>query len=53
MAESGIKNYFPSQAVSDIEKLSYEYGMKVAKAIEQEWFNEDRSSNRYASNHNV
>ena len=52
MAESGIKNYFPSQAVSDIEKLSYEYGMKVAKAIEQEWFNGDRAGNRHASNHN-
>ena len=52
MAESGIKNYFPSQTVSDAEKLSYEYGLKVGKAIEQEWFNNDRSSNRYMSNHN-
>jgi len=52
MAESGIKNYFPSQAVSDVEKLSYEYGLKVAKAIEQEWFNSERVSNRYISNHN-
>ena len=45
------KSYFPSQAVSDAEKLSYDYGMKVAKAIETEWFNEDRSINRYMSNH--
>ena len=52
MAESGIKNYFPSQTVSDAEKLSYEYGLKVGKAIEQEWFNNDRNSNRYKSNHN-
>jgi len=52
MAESGIKSYFPSQTVSDAEKLSYEYGLKVAKAIEQEWFNNDRGSNRYKSNHN-
>jgi len=44
------KSYFPSQAVSDAEKLSYDYGMKVAKAIETEWFNEDRSINRYMSN---
>jgi hypothetical protein len=29
---------FPSQAVSDLEKLSYEYGEKVAKAIRHEWF---------------
>jgi len=44
------KNYFPSQTVSDAEKISYDYGLKVAKAIEQEWFNEDRSINRYMSN---
>ena len=29
---------FPSQVVSDVEKISYEYGLKVAQAIEQEWF---------------
>ena len=52
MAESGIKSYFPSQTVSDAEKLSYDYGLKVAKAIEQEWFNTDRSVNKYRSNNN-
>ena len=52
MAESGIKNYFPSQTVSDQEKLSYDYGLKVAKAIETEWFNSDRGFNRYITNHN-
>ena len=52
MAESGMKSYFPSQTVSDAEKLSYDYGLKVGKAIEQEWFNEDRQMNRYRSNHN-
>mgnify|MGYP003643945256 FL=1 len=52
MAYSGNKSYFPSQTVSDAEKLSYDYGLKVAKAIEQEWFNNDRSSNRYMSNQN-
>jgi len=52
MAESGIKSYFPSQTVSDAEKLSYDYGLKVAKAIETEWFNNDRGSNRYRTNHN-
>ena len=51
MAESGIKSYFPSQTVSDAEKLSYDYGLKVGKAIETEWFNEDRSINRYRTNH--
>ena len=52
MADSVVNNYFPSQVVSDAEKISYEYGLKVAKAIEQEWFNEDRSSDRYRTNHN-
>ena len=51
MAYSG-KNYFPSQAVSDAEKLSYDYGLKVAKAIETEWFNNDNSYNRYLNNKN-
>ena len=48
MAESGIKSYFPSQTVSDAEKLSYEYGLKIGKAIEQEWFQKGGSGNRYA-----
>ena len=52
MAESGIKSYFPSQTVSDAEKLSYDYGLKVGKAIETEWFNNDRSLNKYRSNQN-
>ena len=43
MAESVVKSYFPSQAVSDIEKVSYDYGLKVAKAIEAEWFNNEKN----------
>ena len=41
MIES-IRN-FPSQAVSDEEKKSQEYGLKVAKAIRQEWFSGGQS----------
>jgi len=52
MAESVINNYFPSQVVSDLEKISYDYGLKVAKAIESEWFHTDRGTNRYRTNHN-
>ena len=52
MAISGTKSYFPSQVVSDAEKLSYDYGLKVAKAIESEWFNNDRNNNRYRNNLN-
>jgi hypothetical protein len=43
---------FPNQVVSDAEKLSYEYGLKVAKAIEGEWFDKDNYSNRYIHNRN-
>ena len=45
-------SYFPKQTVSDAEKLSYDYGLKVAKAIETEWFNDDRNNNRYKNNYN-
>ena len=50
MAKSIINKYFPSQVVSDQEKLSYDYGLKVAKAIESEWFSNDR--NRYKVSNN-
>jgi hypothetical protein len=53
-----VSNYFPSQAVSDLEKISYDYGLKIAKAIENEWFNDyigsgtkyTGSNNRYSGN---
>jgi len=51
MAESVVKNFFPSQAVSDAEKQSEEYGLKVAKAIEAEWFNTD-TNNKYENYQN-
>jgi len=47
-----VNNYFPSQVVSDAEKLSYDYGLKVAKAIEHEWFNKDQGLNRYHKHYN-
>jgi len=52
MAESVIKSYFPSQVVSDAEKLSYDYGLKVAKAIETEWFHNEHNHARFATNKN-
>ena len=52
MAHSITKSYFPSQVVSDFEKLSYEYGLKVAKAIETEWFNNDKNNGKYTYNLN-
>ena len=53
MAESVTSHYFPSQVVSDLEKNSKEYGLKIGKAIEYEWFNRDSGTNRFASNQNT
>ena len=39
---------FPSQAVSDLEKLSKDYGLKVAKAIKREWFS--GTTSKYSTN---
>ena len=46
---------FPSQAVSDLEKLNKEYGLKVARAIKHEWFSGATSKyNVYRNNfHNL
>jgi len=44
---------FPSQVVSDAEKASWEYGGRVAQAIEQEWFSQGRTNgNRYLTTWN-
>ena len=50
MAESVIKDFFPSQVASDAEKMSQEYGLKVGKAIQDEWFKMDMGTNRYRTN---
>jgi len=52
MAESAVRSYFPSQVVSDAEKLSYDYGLRVAKAIETEWFYNDYNQTRYTTQKN-
>lgn len=44
---------FPSQVVPDSVKASEEYGLQVSRAIEQEWFEQGRTTqNRYLSNWN-
>jgi len=53
MAESVVKSYFPSQIASDLEKVTEEYGLKVAKAIEHEWFKRDSGTNRFYNNQNT
>ena len=50
MAESVVKGSFPSQVASDLEKMSKDYGLMVAKAIESEWFKRDSGTNRFFGN---
>ena len=50
MAETILKSSFPSQIASDAEKASSEYGLKVARAIEHEWFKRDSGATRFYSN---
>jgi hypothetical protein len=47
MAEAVSKDYFPKQNVSDEYKNSAEYGLKVAKAIESEWFEDGGLNSKY------
>ena len=47
MIKTQKKSSFPSQAVSDVEKSSNEYGLQVARAIEAEWFKRDSGSDRF------
>ncbi len=44
---------FPSQVVSDAEKISYEYGLKVAKAIQGEWFGDETNVHGNSRYNNV
>jgi len=50
MSKTLPRGVFPSQAVSDQEKASLQYGTEVAKAIESEWFKRDSGSVRYYAN---
>ena len=44
---------FPSQVVPDAEKATYDYGLRVARAIENEWFRNDRGRyDRFNTNYN-
>jgi hypothetical protein len=52
MAESVVNNFFPSQVASDQEKMSFEYGRQVGKAIQSEWFGGNSGSARFQGNQN-
>ena len=50
MAKSHPTGLFPSMSVPDAEKASIEYGKKIGRAIESEWFKKDSGTSRYQSN---
>lgn len=53
MVYTNNNSSFPSQVVPDSEKQSPEYGAKVGRAVENEWFRGDRvggAGNRWGSN---
>ena len=50
MAETIKQGNFPSQVVSDSEKASKEYGLKIGQSIENEWLGRSSSSNRFSAN---
>ena len=51
--QTNTDSSFPDQVVSDEVKASYDYGLQVSRAIEQEWFNQGRGNgNRYLNNWN-
>ena len=51
--QTNTDSSFPNQVVSDEVKASYDYGLQVSRAIEQEWFNQGRGNgNRYLNNWN-
>lgn len=50
MAESVVKSFFPSQIASDQEKMSQDYGLKVGRAIQDEWFKASSGTTRFRNN---
>jgi len=51
MAEAtGQITQFPSQSVSDAKKASEDYGMEVARGIQNEWFRKNSGTGRFLQN---
>ena len=50
MAINAVNSFFPSQVVSDQEKVSQDYGLQVGRAIQNEWFSSNSGSTRFRSN---
>jgi len=50
MVNINYNSAFPDQVVPEEEKMSKEYGLKVAQAIEGEWFKNSSGQNRFINN---
>jgi len=50
MVYTSNNSIFPDQVVPEEEKKSFEYGLKVGNAIEQEWFRNSSGTNRFSWN---
>jgi len=50
MINTNYNSSFPDQVVPDSVKNSYDYGLQVAQAIENEWFRQDIGGERYLQN---
>jgi hypothetical protein len=53
MARGVTNSFFPSQVVSDQEKMSQDYGLQVGRAITNEWFDGNSGVTRFRSNQNT
>jgi hypothetical protein len=53
MIKTNYNSSFPDQVVPDVEKASYDYGLRVGRAIESEWFRNDNGwQDRFNTNYN-
>ena len=53
MIYTNTRSSFPDQVVPEEEKMSLEYGLRVARAIEGEWFSSSVGGYRYENNYNI
>ena len=53
MIYTNTQSSFPNQVVSEEEKMSLEYGLQVARAIEGEWWAAGVGGARYTNNYNI
>ena len=50
MVYTNYNSSFPDQVVPNEEKQTLEYGLQVARAIENEWFRNNRGGDRFTAN---